>query len=266
MENIETIQEEITTSVESVTVELPVRVKMTSVNNAPFEFNVSLDEAGQIVLTPLSKDVEFSDANTYSNVEYDVPVLEQETIVTEDEHMSTKTTTIFITANVLKESDNLDFAAAIDDVGQCVIYPVSENNTVISAAICDHLNLITESVDNTLKSLTNDYADACGAICCDTIEEQIDCLRILEDHYKLTCYKESDKYIVEYCKDVLTEEFDQETNDLIHRFETGDILILELDVDPSNDNELKHIPELDTSDTSYYYDEESDAIGYFKKA
>lgn len=146
MEQIEKVQEEITTAVESITVDIPVRVKLTSVNNAPFEFETSIDEVGQIVITPMTKDVTFEDANTDSNVDYEVPIAEQETIITNDDGLTIKETTIFIRANMLKEDDNIDVSAAVDEIGQCVIYPLAKNNTFVSAAIEDNLNLVTEDM------------------------------------------------------------------------------------------------------------------------
>lgn len=146
MEQIEKVQEEITTAVESITIDIPVRVKVISTNNAPFEFETSIDEVGQIVITPLTKDVTFEEANTDNNVDYDVPVAEQETVITQEDTITTKETTIFIKGNMLKEDDNIAVSADVDEIGQCVIYPLAKNNTFVSAVIEDNLNLVTEDM------------------------------------------------------------------------------------------------------------------------
>lgn len=146
MENIENIKEDIEVGIDAVTVTIPVRVTMTSINNAPFEFTVSIDEVGQIILTPNSKEVEFIDANTDDTVEYDIPVAEQETVTTVEGNLETKETSIIINASMLAEDDNHMVSAVVDEIGQVVIYPMADKNTFVTASFEQSLNLVTEEM------------------------------------------------------------------------------------------------------------------------
>lgn len=140
------VKEDIESGINTVTIDIPVRVKMQSYNDAPFEFTTSIDEVGQIVLTPNSKEIEFIEANTDSNVEYEIPVIEQETIRTVDESITTLETSIIIKAHMLMESDNQNVSADIDEIGQVVIYPLAKENSFVTATYEDSLNLITEAL------------------------------------------------------------------------------------------------------------------------
>lgn len=144
--NTEDIKETLDTEVNAITVEIPVRVTMTSLNGAPFEFRPSIDEVGQIVLTPTSKDVEFIDANTHANVEYDIPVRNQEDVTTVEGNLTTKETSIVVTASMLSENDNNEFSAVVDEIGQVIIYPLSKENIFVTASFKDSLNLVTEDL------------------------------------------------------------------------------------------------------------------------
>lgn len=144
--NIENVQEAVEAGIEAITIDIPIRVTMTSYNNAPFEFIPSIDEVGQIVLTPTSKDVEFIDANTDITTEFDVPVIEQETIELSEGAMTTKEMSIIIKAGLLAEVENYDFSAVVDEIGQVVIYPLADNNSFVTASFEDSLNLVTEDM------------------------------------------------------------------------------------------------------------------------
>lgn len=146
MEHDNNVMEEITTGVESITLDIPVRVRLTSINDSPFEFTTSIDEIGQIVLTPTSKEVTFEHANTENDVEFEIPVIEQETIITNEDDLTIKETSILIRANMLKEDNNIDINAVVDEIGQCIIYPVAKNNIFVSASVEDNLNLVTEEL------------------------------------------------------------------------------------------------------------------------
>lgn len=146
---IEMVKEDVEVGIETISLEIPVRLEMTSINNAPFEFETTIDELGQIILTPTTKDVEFVSANTEDTVEYDIPIMEQETIVTSENDSSsysytTQKTSITIHATMLAESDNHKISADIDEIGQAVIYPMAKQNTFVTATLQDSLNLITE--------------------------------------------------------------------------------------------------------------------------
>ena len=142
--NTENMCETIDAALQTQTIDIPLRVTMTSVNNALFEFTASIDELGQIILTPTTKDVEFTSANTESNVEYDVPVLEQETVTSTDDNLTIKETSILIRANMIIEESGCNYSADVDEIGQVVIYPIETKNTFVTATIEDSLNLVTE--------------------------------------------------------------------------------------------------------------------------
>ena len=144
--NTENVQEAIESVVDAVTVDVPVRVKMVAINDAPFEFTPSIDEVGQIVLTPTSKDVEFVDANTDTSVDFDIPVMEQETVTTTEGDITIKETSIIIKASMLSEDENCNFSAVVDEIGQVIIHPVSDKNVFVTASFEDSLNLVTEDL------------------------------------------------------------------------------------------------------------------------
>lgn len=144
--NIENICETIDAAIQTQTIEIPLRVTMTSSNEASFEFIASIDELGQIILTPTTKDMEFTSANVESNVDSDVPVLEQETVISTDDNLTIKETSILIRANMIIEESGCDYSADVDEIGQVVIYPLGTKNTFVTATIEDSLNLVTEEL------------------------------------------------------------------------------------------------------------------------
>lgn len=145
MELLNRVQEEITTDVNVVTREVLLHVVMTSYNNTPFEFTSYIDDIGQIILTPVSKEVEFITVNILSDAEEESPIhISNE--ISNNSVLETKELTIRITVSMLCETDSCDFSAAIDDIGQVVIYPTSQENTFITASVEDNLNLVTEEL------------------------------------------------------------------------------------------------------------------------
>ena len=144
MENIEKIKEDVEVGIETVSMDIPVRVSMLAVENASFEFTASIDDAGQIVLTPVDADMTFESANTEDTVDYDTPILEQETVEEVVTNSVRKETSILINATMLAESDSRAVSADVDEIGQCVIYPMSKENSFVTASIAGSLNLVTE--------------------------------------------------------------------------------------------------------------------------
>lgn len=199
----------------SITVEIPVRVTMTSYDDAPFEFTSSIDEAGQIVLTPTSKYVEFIDANTDMNVDYDIPVAEQETTVEKDGNLTTRSTSILLHANMIAENNNTDVSVDVDEIGQCVIWPVAKENTFVSATLADSLNLITEetkSIDYFGYTLINkgdgwDIKDYCGEL----IDEGV----ATEAEAKVVVLTTELKRVEQLVESIDTETVDKESEDNI---------------------------------------------------
>lgn len=162
MNKLENIEENVELNTNSVTLDIPLRVVMTSYGDAPFEFTTSIDEVGQIILTPTTKEVEFIDANTSYNVDYDTPISEQETVLKVDGDITQKETSISIQADMIVESNNLGVSAVVDEIGQVVIYPFGKGNIFVSAVINNSLNLVTEETETespSQDSSTEDESD-----------------------------------------------------------------------------------------------------------
>lgn len=141
MTEIDNIQENIDIDVTPVTLDLPIRITMISTQVAPFDFTVSVDELGHIVLTPVDASVEFSNAMLVdNNVDSGTPNQELDN--------STYTTVVQLHANMLQEADNSDVEIAIDDIGQCVIAPAALENTFVTVSVEDSLNLVTEEPES----------------------------------------------------------------------------------------------------------------------
>lgn len=181
MSNIENVNEAINAEVDAVTVDIPVRVTMTSINNAPFEFTTSIDEVGQIVLTPTTKDVEFTVAETATTTEDGEELLQRETTTNVENDSSgysftTRETTIHIQGNMLAESDNHDVSAFVDDIGQVILTPADQNSTFVSAVIGDSLNIVTEDVDVTKADSVEQVSqeEATPKISAEVVDESCD--------------------------------------------------------------------------------------------
>lgn len=141
MNEINNIREDIDLDVTPVTLDLPLRVVMTSTQVAPFDFTVSVDELGHIVLTPVDTVVEFSRAILVDdNIDG--------SISNQDLGDTTYTTIVQLHANMLQEVDNSDVEVAIDNIGQCVIVPAAIENTFVTVSVEDSLNLVTEEPES----------------------------------------------------------------------------------------------------------------------
>ena len=134
--------EEVEMGTEYPTLHFPVRLTMVSKNHdAKFEFTTSVDEVGQIILTPTEKDVEFTGAHTeWESNDYIMPTEDVSEII-DDVLIVEKT--IELTASLAQENENQKINAIIDDIGQCVIYPEEKENTFITASVDNSLNLAT---------------------------------------------------------------------------------------------------------------------------
>ena len=288
---MDNLAENIEFGVDTVPLTIPVRVTMTSYDDAPFEFIASIDSLGQIVLTPTSKNVEFVEANIIENISTE----EQETPIDKNEHITTKKTTIFVQSVMLSDTEdssenmNNNVCADVDEIGQCVISPINKENLFISVTFSDSLNLITEDlqvvdyfgyrltntgdgwdikdplnnvvetgvateaaakiivlqtelmlldeltedtsredekqkptvevhaevleeydngtsvseIDETqirqsLSDITNQFTDLSGAVSCDTVEEKISCLKVLQLYYLHTHVETTEQKIIIY--------------------------------------------------------------------
>lgn len=287
--NTENIKEEIELGVEAITVEIPVRVTMTSYDNAPLEFTCSIDEMGQILLTPNSKDVEFTDANTDSTVDYEIPIMEQETITSVEGQITTTQSSILIHASMLAEETPYEISADVDQIGQAIIYPTKEKNIFISATFENSLNLITEKLDvveyfgyklvnsgdgwdiispegTTIENGVASLPEAKILVCTTEINKLKDLSEGVEnaDTSKEELPKEE---IVNSITAEVVEESVEPTNkssenssnvDVVTRFLTGDVALFSDNGKPLDS--YVHLSELDAKGYEYYYDPESDCV------
>lgn len=303
MTNIENIKEDVEIGVSEQSIQVPVRVTVSSVNDAPLTFTCSIDNVGQIILTPVSKDVEFISANTEDNTEYETDIIDQEVIIHDktDSYIEQSMSIVLDTTMLVEEGATTNVSADVDEIGQCVIYPMSKENIFLTVSINETLNLITEEENNTseeqkipqdveatvvenidttredslteeqleraLKEITNNYRELEGGIYCDSKYEQDTCAKILSKHYpEVTTGLEYDRLTVLYSREQkLTEELSEnELLNVLIRFLQGDItLVTDANFEPKE--HFIHLAEVDTEELEYYYDPESDVIGVFKK-
>lgn len=143
------VQEDVEVGVKSTTLHFPVRVKMLASADAEFDYTASVDELGHIVLTPKTKDVEFTSAETeWENQDY---MMDTDDQLSSGDDSKEKTFTIELTADMLCENENQHINADIDEIGQCVIYPVEKENSFLSVSIDNSLNLATEAETVTIE-------------------------------------------------------------------------------------------------------------------
>lgn len=131
------IIEDIEADVDCKTVNIKLVLEMERVSeDTSFEYDVSIDGEGQIVFTPKSSGVSFVDVSRLAG--YD----STEDIVTETKRRFTLT----FDAALISEDGNDDWFYDIDEIGQVVITPDSEETSFISISLDDSLNLITEDL------------------------------------------------------------------------------------------------------------------------
>lgn len=150
MNEFENVEKGINVGVNEVPIQIPVRVIVTYPVNtaASFEFTTSIDDLGQIVLTPTSKDAAFITANTSANINYDTDIMTMPEVITESENIVKKEMSILIDSTMLvEEHATTSVSADVDEIGQCVLYPINKNNIFITASVNNSLNLITEALE-----------------------------------------------------------------------------------------------------------------------
>lgn len=293
MNKAENIAENVEVGVSPVTIEIPVCVTMTSVDQPAFEFTMSIDEFGQIVLTPTTKETEFIDAIIVSADE-DKTSQSQE-LQTFEGNLVRKKICIDITANMLAESDNLSVSAVVDEIGQVVIHPIAKENVFVTASFEQSLNLVTEEkgcvdyfgyklvstpegwniYDYTNELISKDAPTLTAAklVACTTeiklLEREIDCVtHDIEESVEENNSLSETQPIQEIEHDITAELVEQSSMNtitdeekklnLITRFMQGEIPIFSDTGEPLDS--YMHIPELDSKGYAYYYDENSDAV------
>lgn len=140
--NNEAVVEDIDVGVETKTKNISLNIVMTSHGDNNFDFSTTIDELGQIVLTPLSNNVEFK---TVEVVLEDMECFPESCMSSEDD-VITKSFCLNLDTTLLSESDNHDVAAIVDDIGQVVIHPIETTTTFVSVAVGDSLNIVTEDL------------------------------------------------------------------------------------------------------------------------
>ena len=295
MENIIDMEEDIEVGVTEVSVCIPLRVELTSRNNAPFEFTSSVDEAGNIVLTPVSTDVQFEVAKLQSDCPEGELITDLEDFETTAEGTTTKSTTIILDASMLVDTNNTDVVTNIDEIGQCVISPLATKNMFVTVSINDSLNLTTpeeetphvledmeedkpvtktdleevsaevveENTPSIFESLTDNFSEAEGTIMCDTADELSQCVDTLLEHYpSVNVTKDNNRYMISYhAKQTVAESY-EDNSEVIDRFLRGELVIVQGEGNP--EEHLKHIAELDADGYSYYYDDTNGCIVIYR--
>lgn len=99
------------------------------------EYNVSIDEVGQITITPKEANCNFTNV---SREPFDNNVA------------------IHLVANMTSSDDNFDYFLDIDDIGQIIITPDSENSNFESVTEGADLNLVTECKHIQVGNLNED--------------------------------------------------------------------------------------------------------------
>lgn len=183
------------------------------------EYNVSIDEVGQITITPKEANCNFTNVSR---------------------ELFDNNVAIHLVANMTSSDDNFDYFLDIDDIGQIIITPDSENSNFESVTEGADLNLVTESshfkvvtecedldedieadgepytreqVEEDLRSLTMNWTRENTLKTGFEIEHQY-AMEILSQHYD-TVYDEGRKgnwYYVRFVGPMLNEFLNEDSN------------------------------------------------------
>ena len=222
MSDLNTVREDVEVGIEAVTQDINVRVTMMSDIGDSFKFTVSIDNVGQILLTPVDTSTEFIDASTEAAMDKETSTVRQDSIKFIEGSRNVGEFTVNLTATILANSTDPKIEADVDNIGQCVIYPVSESDMFISAALAESLNLITEDQENTdeqqeevpvvfaevitesvskqIAEFTDNFTEEFGKLSCDTLEESTLCEQILSTTHNTIVEEVNNKYIVSYSR------------------------------------------------------------------
>ena len=181
-------------------IEIKLELKRSNPNIETFDFNIDTSN-GQIGLVPVNSDIIFTDANVLSD---------------EEEFLSTGINHFVITLKcTLESSDNsFDFTVAVDDIGQVIIVPVSENSNFVECEI----DSPEENIDTTLqedvdepgswnkqqieafvKSYTNNFTVENDCLRSEYKSEHEYAIEVLKQHYhNVGESKEGEWYVVTF--------------------------------------------------------------------
>lgn len=101
------------------------------------EFNLDIDELGQIVITPDSDGVSFTGASLLTKNDDNV-------FVSIDDDSIQKEPTIEIQYTMTSSVDDYNYFVSIDEIGQVIITPESDDTSFVTATVGDNLNISAE--------------------------------------------------------------------------------------------------------------------------
>lgn len=104
------------------------------------EFNLDIDELGQIVITPESEGVSFTGASLLTQNEDNI-------FVSIDGEAVQKEPLIEISYTMTSSEDDYRYFASIDEIGQIIITPENDNSSFITATVNDNLNIAADDED-----------------------------------------------------------------------------------------------------------------------
>lgn len=165
------IKEDVEVDIEQHTEKIHLKLEMTRKNDAAlFDYNIGVDEDGQLVFTPVDKATKFTDVAPRAGYDDTTDMIEGNV-----RHFA-----IDLDAVMSSEDNDFDWFYDIDDIGQVVLCPDSEDTFFISAAVADDLNLVTN------KSLQEDIVaqqseDSCLAAGLKELAEAVSKLQSIVD-------------------------------------------------------------------------------------
>ena len=259
---------QISLDIAATTKNINLWVETISYDTTEFKFTTSIDDLGQIVLTPESEDMEFTSCEVLPT---DADLSNYITTTIKEDSSTINKSLINLQCNMLLEEDNDAIDCCIDEIGQSIIYAVSPKNTILTASVNDSLELVTEEFDSSvidaLVVITNNFSSPCGMIMCDTEEEMSICKNELDNYYDcVECFNQSSKQFIRYGeqKFPLNESLTtSQRNDVINRFQQGDITILSMERGELPNISYVYLDELSNDDADYFYDAASDTIGCY---
>lgn len=134
VDNTNNIKEAVDVGVEQHSEKLHLCFVMKRKNDScSFDYSVKCDEDGQLVFTPDAVGTKFVDV--YPRAGYDAT----DDIV----DGNTRNFSVDVDAVMLSDDDNYDWFYDIDDIGQAIICPDSEDTSFITASVDKDLNLVT---------------------------------------------------------------------------------------------------------------------------
>lgn len=136
MKPIEGMDEDVEVGVENHTETIYLKLEMTRPNESvSFDYDVDIDDVGQIVFTPHDSSASFVDIERLAGYDSTDDVVDG----------NTRRFAITLTANMLSDDGEFDWFCDVDEIGQAVVTPDAENTSFLSVSVADSLNLVTEA-------------------------------------------------------------------------------------------------------------------------